>query len=69
MSMAHKHLPEMQVIAGLAEKPLFNPYVCDFLEGMLVTIPLYTNRLTKKYTVKEIHDLFEDYYKGQDFLL
>lgn len=68
MSMAHKHLPEMQVIAGLAEKPLFNPYVCDFLEGMLVTIPLYTNRLTKKYTVKEIHDLFEDYYKGQDFV-
>ncbi|MCR5705559.1 MAG: N-acetyl-gamma-glutamyl-phosphate reductase [Acholeplasmatales bacterium] len=68
MSMAHKHLPEMQVIAGLKEKPLFNPYVCDFLEGMLVTIPLYTNRLTKKYTVKEIHDLFEDYYKGQDFV-
>ncbi len=68
MSMAHKHLPEMQVIAGLAEKPLFNPYVCDFLEGMLVTIPLYTNRLTKKYTVKEIHDLFENYYKGQDFV-
>lgn len=68
MSMAHKHLPEMQVISGLKDKPLFNPYVCDFLEGMLVTIPLYVDRLSKKYTLKEIHDMFEEYYKGQDFV-
>ncbi len=68
MSMAHKHLPEMQVIAGLKDKPLFNPYVCDFYEGMLVTIPLYTKLLNKKYSVEEIHDMFEEYYKGQDFV-
>ena len=68
MSMAHKHLKEMQVIAGLKEKPLFNPYVCDFYEGMLVTIPLYTNRLNKKYSVEEIHDMFVKYYDGQDFV-
>ena len=68
MSMAHKHLPEMQVIAGLKDKPLFNPYVCDFYEGMLVTIPLYTKLLNKKYSVEEIHDKFEEYYKGQDFV-
>ena len=68
MSMAHKHLPEMQVIAGLKDKPLFNPYVCDFYEGMLVTIPLYTKLLNKKYSVEEIHDKFAEYYKGQDFV-
>ena len=68
MSMAHKHLPEMQVIAGLKDKPLFNPYVCDFYEGMLVTIPLYTKLLNKKYSVEGIHDKFAEYYKGQDFV-
>ena len=68
MNMAHKHLKEMQAIAGLKEKPLFNPYVCDFLEGMLVTIPLYVNRLNKKYSVEEIQYLFKEYYNGQDFV-
>ncbi len=68
MSMAHKHLKEMQTIAGLKEKPLFNPYVCDFYEGMLVTIPLYVDRLNKKYSVEEIHDMFVKYYEGQEFV-
>lgn len=68
MGQMHKHLKEMQAIAGLAEKPLFNPYVCDFLEGMLVTIPLYVNRLEAKITVEEMHKAFEDYYKGNDFV-
>lgn len=68
MNMAHKHLKEMQAIAKLKEKPLFNPYVCDFLEGMLVTIPLYVNRLNKKYSVEEIQNLFKEYYNGQDFV-
>ncbi len=40
MSQSHKHLKEMQAIPGLSQKPLFNPYVCPLLEGMLVTVPL-----------------------------
>jgi N-acetyl-gamma-glutamyl-phosphate reductase len=68
MQQMHKHLKEMQAIPGLKEKPLFNPYVCDFLEGMLVTIPLYVNRMNKAYTPKELHDALEEYYKGMDFV-
>ena len=68
MSQSHKHLKEMQAIPGLEKKPLFNPYVCDFLEGMLVTVPLFVDGLEEPYTPKEIHDLLENYYKGKDFV-
>lgn len=68
MSQMHKHLKEMQYIPGLKNKPLFNPYVCDFLQGMLVTIPLYTNLLNKKLSPLEIHDKLEEFYKDSDFV-
>ncbi|MBR5519691.1 MAG: N-acetyl-gamma-glutamyl-phosphate reductase, partial [Clostridia bacterium] len=40
IAQAHKHLPEMQVICGLADKPCFSPIVADFYAGMAVSIPL-----------------------------
>lgn len=68
MAQMHKHLKEMQAIPGLKEKPLFNPYVCDFYSGMLVTIPVYVSKLNKKVTPKELHELFSKYYEGKDFV-
>lgn len=68
MAQMHKHLKEMQAIPGLKEKPLFNPYVCDFYSGMLVTIPIYVSKLNKKVTPKELHELFSKYYEGKDFV-
>lgn len=68
MAQSHKHLPEMMVIAGLDEKPLFNPYVCNFLEGMIVSVPLFVNRLNKKMNAKELRDELASYYKDKDFV-
>ena len=68
MGLNHKHLKEMQEIPGLMQKPLFNPYVCDFLEGMLVTVPLYVDGLDGEYNPKIVHDLLENYYQNQDFV-
>lgn len=68
MAQGHKHLKEMKAIAKLDEEPLFNPYVCDFYNGMIVTIPLYVSKLNKKLTVKEIHDAFMNYYKDKEFV-
>ncbi|MCR5350524.1 MAG: N-acetyl-gamma-glutamyl-phosphate reductase [Acholeplasmatales bacterium] len=68
LTQMHKHLKEMKAIPGLDEEPLFNPYVCDFYNGMLVTIPLYVSKLNKKITVKEMHDFFDSYYKNQPFV-
>ncbi|MFR9066673.1 MAG: hypothetical protein ACLVJH_06825 [Faecalibacterium prausnitzii] len=40
LGLAHKHLPEMQKISGLAHTPAFVPVVCDYYCGMQVLVPL-----------------------------
>jgi N-acetyl-gamma-glutamyl-phosphate reductase len=40
LSLAHKHVPEMQVSAGLVHPPLFAPAVVPVYRGMLVEVPL-----------------------------
>ena len=65
MGQMHKHLKEMKAISGLEQEPLFNPYVCDFYKGMLVTVPLYVDRLNIKITPKELHQKFLDFFKNK----
>ncbi|KTE40703.1 MULTISPECIES: N-acetyl-gamma-glutamyl-phosphate reductase [unclassified Sphingopyxis] len=40
LSLAHKHVPEMQHGAGLTHSPLFAPAVVPVYRGMLVEVPL-----------------------------
>ena len=40
LGLAHKHLPEMQKISGIAHTPMFVPVVCDYYCGMQVLVPL-----------------------------
>lgn len=68
MSQNHKHLKEMQAIPGLLNKPMFNPYVCDYYSGMLVTIPLYTNLMKKKMSPSELRDALAKYYENKRFV-
>ncbi len=65
LSQAHKHLPEMMKISGLAYEPVFNPYICDFFSGMTVTVPLITRLLDKKYTVGDVHKVFSEHYADE----
>lgn len=46
-SEKHKHLKEMKAISGLSKEPIFSPIVCDYPQGMVVSIPLFTNKMTK----------------------
>lgn len=41
LSLAHKHVPEMQMWSGLTSAPLFAPSVVPAYRGMLVEIPLH----------------------------
>ncbi len=45
LGLEHKHVPEIQVQAGLALRPIFVPSVGHFRQGMLVSIPLHLDRL------------------------
>ncbi len=61
----HKHLPEIQKMCGLSEKPLFSPIVSDFYSGMEVTVGLHTNRLSVSgVTPDMIRELYRKHYAG-----
>lgn len=40
LTLEHKHLPEMQYYAGLAQPPVFAPAVVPVFRGMIVEVPL-----------------------------
>ncbi len=65
LPQAHKHLPEMMKISGLAYEPVFNPLICDYFSGMVVTVPIITRLLPKKYSLDDIHKIFSEHYDGQ----
>lgn len=68
LSQQHKHLKEMKAVTGLAQEPLFSPVICDYYSGMLVSLPLYANLLSKCAGPKEIHGFLADYYAGEPFV-
>ena len=68
LTQGHKHLPEMKIIPGLEYEPIFNPYVCDYFQGMTVTIGLFTRLLAKKVTAKDVWEMFASHYDGCNFV-
>lgn len=68
LTQSHKHIPEMQKICGLQFEPMFNPIVDDYYAGMVVSVPLITRTLPKKYTPADIHAILSEHYAGQRFV-
>ena len=65
MGQSHKHLPEMQKICGLDNKPVFTPIVDDYYKGMATTVPLHMSQLNGVSTLAEVRQKLADYYGGQ----
>lgn len=68
LGQRHKHLPEMQAVCGLKYPPMFNPIVDDYFSGMVVSVPLISRCLAKKYTPADIHEILSEHYAGQHFV-
>lgn len=68
LTQQHKHLPEMQKICGLDFAPTFNPLICDFFSGMVVSLPLHTRLLAKKYGAEDIRKALSEYYADSFFV-
>ena len=64
VTLAHKHLPEMAAMAGLDRPPLFTPVICDYPQGMVVTVPLWAEELEGPWSIEKLRTLYEDYYAG-----
>ncbi len=68
LSQEHKHLREMKNICGLDKNPLFSPIICDYPQGMVVAISLFTNRMNKRYSKENIYDMFSEHYASSNIV-
>lgn len=68
LTQAHKHLPEMKVISGLDFEPIFNPYICDYFQGMTVSVGLHKRLLAKDVTAHDVWEMFAKHYEGSKFV-
>lgn len=60
LSQGHKHLPEMKLMTGIDNAPLFCPIVSDFYSGMEVTVPLFMKDVSG--TVEDIKNIYRNTY-------
>ena len=67
ISQKHKHLPEMQKIAGLNTAPVFCPIVADYYSGMEVTVPVFPGDLNA--SAEEVRAFFRSYYNDRPGLV
>jgi N-acetyl-gamma-glutamyl-phosphate reductase len=67
-SMNHKHLPEMAKYTGLNKKPIFQPAVATFAQGMVVSVPLHYSLLKEGTTGKDVHAALTEWYEGSSFV-
>jgi N-acetyl-gamma-glutamyl-phosphate reductase len=65
LTLAHKHVPEMQMHAGLAHPPVFAPSVARFYRGMIVEVPLQLWALPGTPSVADLHKALEEAYRGE----
>lgn len=64
LDLEHKHVPETQLYAGLARRPIFVPSVGHFHRGMLVSVPLHLDALPGKPRGADLHDVLAAFYDG-----
>ena len=68
LSLAHKHVPEIQLRAGLQHAPLFAPAVGRYAQGMIVEAPLPLWALPGSPTPDTVQAALVDAYGGEAFV-
>jgi N-acetyl-gamma-glutamyl-phosphate reductase len=68
LTLAHKHLGEMQTHAGLDHPPVFAPSVGRYAQGMIVEVPLQLWALPEKPKPAELRKVLADAYRGEAFV-
>lgn len=66
--LTHKHLPEMAKYSTLGRKPVFQPQIGTFDQGMVVSVPLHYDWLKEGTTGEEIHETLSKHYEGSYFV-
>ncbi len=64
LDLAHKHVPEMQVHAGLGHAPIFAPSVVNAYRGMVVEVPLPLSVMPGSDSPDEMRAALVAHYAG-----
>ncbi len=68
LTQQHKHVPEMQVQAGVSRPPIFAPSVGRYYKGMLVEVPLALMALPQPAKLAEVHAAIAEHYTNERFV-
>lgn len=68
LTQQHKHLKEMKKITGLTRTPLFSPIIDDYYSGMVVSVQLYADMLSKTETPESLLHYYGQYYENRRFI-
>jgi len=68
LGFEHKHVPETQLYAKLARRPIFVPSVGNYRQGMLVSVPLHLDTLPGKPDAADLHAALASRYAGSTYV-
>ena len=68
LSLEHKHLPEIMQYTGMRRRPVFIPSVGNFIQGMLVQLPLHLDLLPGQPSAAEVHAVLATHYAGSEWV-
>jgi N-acetyl-gamma-glutamyl-phosphate reductase len=68
LALEHKHVPELQLYAKLARRPIFVPSVGNFRKGMLVSVPLHLDALPGQPTARQLEAALAEHYAGAKYV-
>ena len=68
LGLNHKHLPEIKAYGSLDHAPVFVPSVADYMQGMVVQIPLVLRSLPTTVTPADLQACLADHYAGCRFV-
>ncbi len=68
LGLNHKHVPEMQKYGALLTKPIFEPAVGRYAQGMLVQVPLHLELLSGAPSLGDLQKTLADHYRGCAFV-
>lgn len=68
LTLAHKHVPEMQTHGGLAFPPLFAPAVARAYSGMIVEVPLQLSAMPQPPRADDLREAITTAYRDSTLL-
>jgi N-acetyl-gamma-glutamyl-phosphate reductase len=68
LGLEHKHVPELQLYAKLARRPIFVPSVGNYRKGMLVSVPLHLDALPGRPSARDLEAALAQHYAEARFV-